>query len=88
MKEIEGVIRKVDNTLEECRDFLSVVASHVFNHILLRDPCFKFAGVTGHVPKKSSGNSATPVGGHVRMLLEKFSCDDDEESDEQPPAMP
>ncbi|KAE8789214.1 hypothetical protein D1007_36601 [Hordeum vulgare] len=79
MKELEGVINKVDNALEEeCRDLLSLAETRIFIHLLLRDPHFEFAWVMGPVPEESHGNMATTMRGHVCMLIEKFSYNDDE----------
>ncbi|KAI4984262.1 hypothetical protein ZWY2020_047960 [Hordeum vulgare] len=89
VKELVGAINMVNNTVEEeCHDLLSLAASHVFQHVLLRDPRFEFAGVKGPMPEESCGNLANAIGGHVRTLLEKFSCDDDGESDKEPLSMP
>ncbi|KAE8805080.1 hypothetical protein D1007_18924 [Hordeum vulgare] len=89
VKELEGAIKKVDIIFEdECRDLFSVAANRVFSHLLLRDPCFEFAQVMGSVPEDSHDDLAIVIGGHMCMLLDKFSYDDDKEFGEEPPAMP
>ncbi|KAE8770318.1 hypothetical protein D1007_57961 [Hordeum vulgare] len=89
VKELEGVIKKVDSALEEeCRYLLFLAVTHVISHLLLHDPYFEFAWLMDPVPKESHGDLETAMGGHVRMLLEKLSCDDDEESEKDPPTMP
>ncbi|KAE8820456.1 hypothetical protein D1007_01604 [Hordeum vulgare] len=89
MKALEGVIKKVDNTLEEkCHDLLSLAVIRVFIHLLLLDPCFEFARVMCPVHEESHGDMATAMRDHVRTLLKKFTCDDDEESDKDPPPCP
>ncbi|KAE8771319.1 hypothetical protein D1007_56800 [Hordeum vulgare] len=43
VKELEGMVKKVDDILEEeFRDLFFVVGTSVFSHLLLHDPCFKF----------------------------------------------
>ncbi|KAE8817742.1 hypothetical protein D1007_04604 [Hordeum vulgare] len=55
--ELEGAIKKVDGILkEECRDLFLVAATCIFNHLLLCDPCFVFAGVMGSMLEESRGN--------------------------------
>ncbi|KAE8818102.1 hypothetical protein D1007_04207 [Hordeum vulgare] len=89
MKELEGASKKVDNVLEgECRDLFSMVATRVFNHLLLRDPHFKFERLMRPVAEESSSDLAAAMGDHVCALLVRFSCDNDEDSGEEPPAMP
>ncbi|KAE8799074.1 hypothetical protein D1007_25620 [Hordeum vulgare] len=89
MNDLEGAIKKGDTSLEEeCRDLLSLATTRVFSHLVLRDPQFKFIGVIGPVPEESGGDLPTTMGGHERMLLEKFFCDDGKESDEDAPAIP
>ncbi|KAE8777569.1 hypothetical protein D1007_49640 [Hordeum vulgare] len=89
VKELEGAIKKVDNIVEqECHDLFSVAATYVFSHLLLRDPRFEFALVMGPALEEFRGNLATAVGGHVHTPLEKFSCDNGEESSKDSPAIP
>ncbi|KAE8793864.1 hypothetical protein D1007_31453 [Hordeum vulgare] len=88
-EELEGMAKKVESILEEeCHDIFFVAATRTFCHLLLRDPQFKFEEVMGPVPEESSSNLVTAMEGHICMLLEKFSCDDDEEPDEEPLAFP
>ncbi|KAE8816504.1 hypothetical protein D1007_05836 [Hordeum vulgare] len=89
IKELEGMVKKVDNILEEeCRDLFTMAATRAFNHLLLRDPHFEFEEVMGPVPEESSGDLATAMEGHMHTLLEKFSCNDDEEPSKEPSALP
>ncbi|KAE8792488.1 hypothetical protein D1007_32957 [Hordeum vulgare] len=90
MKELRRRIMKVDSAMEEeCHDHLSFAAIRVFIHNLLCDPRFEFAGAMGPMCEESHSYLPTAMGGgHVHKLLDKFSCNNDEESDEEPPAIP
>ncbi|KAE8819558.1 hypothetical protein D1007_02544 [Hordeum vulgare] len=89
VKQLEGATKKVDNILEEeCRDLFSLAATHVFGHLLLRDPHFEFEEVVGPVPEESCSDLATSVEGHVNTLLGKLFCDDGEEPSKEPLALP
>ncbi|KAE8776005.1 hypothetical protein D1007_51421 [Hordeum vulgare] len=79
VKELEGATKKVDIILEEgCRDLFSMVVTHVFSHLLLCDPHYKFEEVMGPVPEEPHDKLATAMEGHVHTLLGKFFCNDDE----------
>ncbi|KAE8815081.1 hypothetical protein D1007_07586 [Hordeum vulgare] len=85
--ELEGADKMVDSILEEeCRDLFSVAGTRVFSHLLLHDPHFNFEEMMGSMPEESHGDLATPMEGHLRTLVKKFSCDDDEEPSEEHPA--
>ncbi|KAE8818357.1 hypothetical protein D1007_03996 [Hordeum vulgare] len=85
MKELEGAAKRVDGILkEDCRDLFFVAATHVFNHLVLRDPLFMFNEVMGPVPEESRGDLAAVVEGHVNILLGKFFCGDGEEPGKEP----
>ncbi|KAE8813169.1 hypothetical protein D1007_09676 [Hordeum vulgare] len=89
MTELEGMAKKVDKLLEEeCHDLFSVTATRIFIHLLLRDPHFKLEDMIGPVPEDARGDLAASIEAHVRMLLKVFSCDNDEEPDKEPPALP
>ncbi|KAE8809209.1 hypothetical protein D1007_14254 [Hordeum vulgare] len=89
VKELKGAAKKVDSILEEeCHDLFSVVATRILSHLLLRDPHFDFEGEMGPVPEESRSDLATVMEGHVHTLLEKFSCDDDEQSREETFTLP
>ncbi|KAE8771430.1 hypothetical protein D1007_56696 [Hordeum vulgare] len=86
VKELEGTTKKEDNILkQECRDLFSVAATRVFIQLILRNPPFGFEEVIGPVPVDSCVDLAAAVVSHVRMLLEKFSCNDNNGPDEEPP---
>ncbi|KAE8799215.1 hypothetical protein D1007_25340 [Hordeum vulgare] len=85
VKELVGPAKKVDNILEEeCCDLFFVAATRVFSHLLLHEPHFEFGEVMVPMPEESCSDLATTVEVHMRMLLEKFSYDDDEELNEKP----
>ncbi|KAE8790969.1 hypothetical protein D1007_34616 [Hordeum vulgare] len=54
VEELDDATLKVDGILEdECRDLFYVATTHVFSHLLLRDPSFNFNEVICPVPKDS-----------------------------------
>ncbi|KAE8815415.1 hypothetical protein D1007_07150 [Hordeum vulgare] len=84
VKELKSTSKKVDNIVEEeCRDHFAVAATRVFSHLLLREHHVEFTQLMTPLPKESRGALATTMEGHVRMLLEKFSYDDNEKPDEE-----
>ncbi|KAE8772633.1 hypothetical protein D1007_55327 [Hordeum vulgare] len=88
-KVLEGATKKVDNVVEEeCRDVFTVAMTRLFSHLLMEDPHFEFKRVMGAMLEESCCHLATPMGGHVHVLLEKISCDNEEESGEEPPTLP
>ncbi|KAE8806739.1 hypothetical protein D1007_17098 [Hordeum vulgare] len=86
MKELEGVVKKVDEILEEeFHDLFFMEAARIFSHLLLHDPLFKFDEVMGLMLEKFRGNLVAAVEGHVNTLLGKFFCANGEEPGEEPP---
>lgn len=80
VEEFKDATQKVDGILEEeCRDLFSMAATHVFSHLLLRNPGFNFSEVIGPVPEESRDVLVEAVESHVNALLGKFSCSSDEE---------
>ncbi|KAE8790523.1 hypothetical protein D1007_35180 [Hordeum vulgare] len=88
MKELKGMAKKVDGILQDkCLDHFFVAATRVLNHLLLRDPSFKFDELMGPVPEESRNDLAAAMEGHVNTLLGKFFCSDGEEDGEEPPVI-